>query len=188
MTRVVVTRSVLRTWLLALLGAVLLVPGVQMLVDGELVRLIGQVVYGRPDRVPARGWGEVVWGWILTVGGGGLSTSGLWGLIRPPRLVEADREGIRVAVNGPFRRPLFLPWEQVVDLRVDHGGDAGETFPVLSVVVKDPDLLPERPWGGRRADRWTMLVAASGWTPPAGRLVELVEELRSSEPRRRRLR
>ncbi|MGH8936019.1 MAG: hypothetical protein ACRDXD_07100 [Acidimicrobiia bacterium] len=169
MSRVVVVRSPLRMWLLALLGVPFLVFGTDLLFGGRLLQWLGRLVYqGEPDPFELR---DRIWAGLFLVMGAFLSGWGIKELVWPSRLALAEPGRLCLALGGPFRGLSCLAWTDVTDLQAAEG--------TVRLIVKDPSALPESPWGARWVDQATLEIAAGQWYPPAGVAVERMLRLRA---------
>lgn len=169
MSRVVVVRSPLRMWLLALLGVPFLVFGTDLLFGGRLLQWLGRLVYqGEPDPFELR---DRIWAGLFLVMGAFLSGWGIKELVWPSRLALAEPGRLCLALGGPFRGLSCLAWTDVTDLQAAEGS--------VRLIVKDPSPLPESPWGARWVDQATLEIAAGQWYPPAGVAVERMLRLRA---------
>lgn len=169
MKQVVVVRSPLQMWLLALLGVPFLLFGADLLFGGRLLQWLGRLVYqGEPDPFELR---DRIWAGLFLVVGAFLSGWGVKELVLPSRLALAEPGRLCLALGGPFRSLSCLAWKEVSDLQVVEGR--------VRLIMKDSAPLPENPWGARWVDDNTLEIAAGQWSPPAGVAVERMLRLRS---------
>lgn len=152
----------LRVWATALAGAALLIVGLDVLTRRRLGDALRGILF-RPEDSQVFEPRDVVWAAALVVVGGILAAWGLRELLAPRSPVRADAGGLALALRGPLRRPVVLPWEAVDDVGAARIVDDEEAVPVLWVRVSEPDLLPADPWGARWIDERTVALFASGW-------------------------
>lgn len=120
-------------------------------------------------------------GWALLVGGGAAMAWGLKELISPAVLMRADESGISTRVDGPGNPPRLFPWDQVVEVRSGMVDIDGAEVPVLSMRLRDADVLPADPAGAAIDPPW-MHLFADEWDRPAHQVAPLLDQ-RSNRPR-----
>lgn len=174
MSKLVVTRSAARTWLLTLAGVPFVLLGSELVFGGRLLALLGSLIYGSDP--PAPEWRDAVWGWAFLVVGGVVVAWGLKELIFPSPVLVADERRLCLAVRGPLRPPACLEWEQVVEVREVVVGEGPERSSAVSVLTNDPSLLPDHPWGARWDDGRLVLLAGL-WSLPASQVVAQIRGL-----------
>lgn len=172
----VVRRSALRMWTLAITGVPLVVIATDVLTQRRLTDALRELLF-RPDDTQIFEPRDVIWAWMMLVVAGVAVAFGLKELMFPSAVVRADRHGLRLAVTAPFRRPPLLPWDAVDDIGSGSVEDEGDTLPVLWVRMFDPGLLPDEPWGARWIDEQTIAVLATDWDRTAVRAAEQLAEI-----------
>jgi uncharacterized membrane protein len=163
---VTVERSALKAWLVALLGVPFLLVGVDVLTRRRFYVAFGELIYGT-GQVPPIEPRDQIFGAALLVAGIVMVGFGLRELVLPKKTLQADGDGITLAISGPFRRPIRLPWHQVGDIHADVIEEDDEPVPVLVFEVEDPSLLPEDPWGARWIGEREVALIAADWVLPA---------------------
>lgn len=176
MSPVVVRRSAVRMWGLALGGVALLVVGLDIVTTRRLGDAIRAFAF-QPEDTQAFEPRDVVWAVALLVVGGALAVWGIKELFSPATVLRADGSGLALGIAGPFRRPVRLGWEDVDDIGVARITDEGGKVPAVWVRVFDPGLLPVDPWGARWVDDQTVAVFAEGWDRPPADVVAAVGEI-----------
>ncbi|MFP3915852.1 MAG: hypothetical protein ACLFWM_13315 [Actinomycetota bacterium] len=157
----VVHRSTLRTWLISLAAIPAVVVGADILWRQRIVGWVtDQVFESDPQTLDAR---DEIWAWALVIVGGAIVVWGLKELFLPAPILHTDDEGVHVRMRGPFRGATTLPWFSLHDLDAGTLEDDEEDVEVLIVEVKDTDLLPDNPWGGRRFDDRTVALFTTEW-------------------------
>lgn len=174
-----VERSALKAWLVALLGVPLLLIGFDVLTRRRFYTAFGELIYGT-GQVPPIEPRDEIFAAVLVVAGLIMVGFGLRELIVPKKVVVADEEGITMAITGPFRRPVRVPWHEVRDIRSDVIEEDDEPVPVLIVEVEQPAALPADPWGARRFDEHTVALVAADWVSPARQVALELWKLRRS--------
>lgn len=161
-----VERSALRVWAWALLGVPFVLLGVDVLGEGRFVNLFGTLVYGSESMPPFEprdrlfALATLVAGLILVIWG-------LRELLLPRKVIVADEEGMKLAVAGPLRRGIRVPWDEIESVEATSLDEDGEVVHALLIGLAKPSRLPADPWGARWADRRTLLIEAIGWAHPA---------------------
>ncbi len=176
---IVVRRSALRVWLIALLAAPFWIFGADLIFQQRLLGRLGDLIY--PGDVPAFEARDSWWAWLFLLCGIAVTAWALKELLAPKRIVVASEAGLTLAVAGPFRPRTVLRWDQVLDVKADRAVDDGDVLPVLRLRVASPELLPARPWGARRVGPDTLMILASDWDTQPGDVVDKIRELTSSE-------
>lgn len=170
-------KSAWRVWLLALAGVPFLLVGADLFFEQKLVGAFGDLVYGAED-LPAFEPRDTIIAALFLIGGLTLTLWGLKELVFPKKALVADGEGIRLAVGGPFRPAVLVPWSAVDDIEYVVTEDEGEASPALRVVVGYQGQIPGNPWGARWVNESEILIDVTGWSPPADDIVERIWQLR----------
>lgn len=160
----VVRRSALLMWLLAVSGVPFIIFGVDILFERRLATLLTDYIYPS-ERVTAPPFEthDLAWAWVLLVVGFALTTWALKELIAPRRVVHADHHGVSLAVAGPFSAPAKLPWSAVEGFEASTEIDGGGTFAGLRVGILEEERVPRRPWGARWVEPGVLAIAANEW-------------------------
>lgn len=157
----VVRRSAVRTWLIALAAVPAIVIGIDVIWRQRIVRAVSDFVFDSdPQLLEMR---DTIWAWALVIVGGSLVAWGLKELFAPAAIIRTDTEGIHLRLKGPFRRPVFLPWDALSDV---DGGELEfdeDLVEVLIIETDRGDLLPIDPFAGRRFDTRTLAMYATDW-------------------------
>jgi hypothetical protein len=163
-------------WGVSLLGVPMVVAGVDVLTTNRITNSIRALVFGESNTqtLEVR---DRLWAGALAATGLILILWGLWDLIRPRAVVEADHRRLLLELGGPFARPTEITWEKVEDLGAGVVDDGGTELPVLWLRLNDLDRIPERPWGARRLDDHTLAVLAIDWEIGAHTVAEKLVEI-----------
>jgi hypothetical protein len=159
---VVVKRSAVKMWLLAMAGIPLLVISLDVLTNRRITNWLREIVF-RPEDTQIFEPRDVIFAWAMMLFAGFLVLWGLKELFAPTRVVECRPEGLALKVNGPFRRPTVIPWVNIDDVCGTETVDEGTTVPLLSVRVLDRGDLPDHPWGARWVTSREIALLAEDW-------------------------
>jgi hypothetical protein len=161
----VIYRSTLRTWLISLAAIPAIVIGVDVLRPRRIVGWLTEAIFDSdPQTLEAR---DEIWAWTMVVVGAAVVAWGLKELFFPAPIVRTDENGIHLRVAGPLKPPITLPWASLYDIDAGTLEDDEEEMDVLVIEVKDPTLLPDNPWAGRRVDDRTMALFTAEWDTDA---------------------
>jgi hypothetical protein len=174
-------KSAVKVWLLALLGVPFLLIGADLFFEQKLIGRFGDLVYGS-EELPAFEPRDTILAGLFIVVGSVLVLWGLKELLFPKKVLVADSEGIRLAVAGPFRPSVLIPWESIEDVEFVVVDDEGESRPSVRVEISGTSVLPEYPWGARWEAAGRLRMDATDWSPAADGIVESLWRLRQSSP------
>lgn len=170
----VVHRSTLRTWLISLAAIPAVVVGVDILWRQRIVAWVTDLVFeSDPQTLDSR---DIIWAWALVIVGAAVVVWGLKELFFPAPVLRTDDEGVHIRMSGPFRPPITLPWLSLQDVDAGTLEDDEEEMEVLIVEVKEPDLLPANPWGGRRFDDRTVALFTAEWDTRTDRVAVTIAD------------
>lgn len=159
---VVVRRSALKMWLMALGGIPLLVIAIDVLTTRRITRWLTDIVF-RPEDVQIFEPRDVIYAWVMLLFGALIVIWGLKELFVPTKVVECLEEGLAVRINGPHRPPSLVPWDNIQDVGGADIDDDGDVIPLLIVTVFDRADLPENPWGARWVAERELGIMAQDW-------------------------
>ena len=159
---VVVKRSALRMWLMAMGGIPLLVISLDVLTQRRITRWLTDLMF-RPEDVQIFEPRDVIFAWVMFLFGALLVIWGLKELFVPTKVVECRDDGLAIRVNGPFRGPAVIPWENIRDVGGADIEDEGDVIPLLIVTVFSRDGLPDNPWGARWVSEKELGMMAQDW-------------------------
>jgi hypothetical protein len=171
--------SAWKVWLLALLGVPFLLIGADFFFQQKLIGVFRELIYGT-EELPAFEPRDQIFAALFVVVGVALVVWGLKELVFPKKVFVADDQGIRLAVAGPFRPPVLVPWGALKDLSYEVIDSEGDRLPTILIEVEDWAGLPERPWGARWIGAGALLIETVGWSPPAVDIVDSLVRLRQS--------
>lgn len=145
---VVVKRSALKMWLMAMGGIPLLVISLDVLTERRITRWLTDIMF-RPEDVQIFEPRDVIFAWVMLLFGALLVVWGLKELFVPTKVIECNQDGMAIRVNGPFRSPAVIPWDNIRDVGGADIEDEGDVIPLLVLTVFSREGLPDNPWGAR---------------------------------------
>ena len=171
--------SAWKVWLLAILGVPFLLLGADFFLEQKLIGVFRNLIYGT-EELPAFEPRDTVLAVLFLLVGAALILWGLKELVFPKKILVANRKGVLLAVAGPFRPPVLIPWSLISDVSYGVIDDEGDDRPSVLIEVTERAELPEHPWGARWVGSGALLVDTAGWSPPAVDIVESLWRLRQS--------
>jgi len=160
---VVVQRSAMRMWLLAIGGIPLLVISVDVLTNRRITNWLREIVFN-PNDTQIYEPRDVIWAWAMLLFSAFLVLWGLKELFKPTKVIEARQEGLAVRLRGPLVKADVIPWANVVDIRAGEIVDEGDILLLLRVRVLSRESLPENPWGARWVESRVLGILAEDWS------------------------
>jgi hypothetical protein len=161
--RVVVRRSAVKMWLLAIGAIPLLVISIDVLTQRRITKWLQGLIFPRPEDLQIYEPRDVIWAWGLVLFAGILILWGLKELFVPTSVVECRDAGLAVKLRGPLRGEDLIPWANVADLAGGEIEDEGDVLPVLQIKLLGRGDLPEHPWGARWVDARVLGILAQDW-------------------------
>lgn len=172
---VVVRRSALKMWLMAMGGIPLLVISLDVLTERRITRWLTDLIF-RPEDVQIYEPRDVIFAWAMFLFGALLVVWGLKELFVPTKVLECRDEGLAVKIHGPFRGPSLLSWNNIRDVGGSEVDDDGDIIPLLVVSVFDRDDLPRNPWGARWVAERELGIMAQDWEEDPQRVAERIAD------------
>ncbi len=182
---VVVRRSALRMWLLALGGIPLLIISLDVLTERRITRWLTDLMF-RPEDVQIYEPRDVIFAWVMFGFGAFFVLWGLKELFVPTKVVECTDDGLHLRVNGPFRPPSVIAWENIRDVGGADIEDEGDTVPLFVVGVFEREGLPDNPWGARWVGERDLGVLAEDWADDPQDVAEQVADYAVDAAKRER--
>lgn len=170
---VVVQRSTLRMWLLAMGGIPLLVIAVDVLTNRRITNWLRELIFN-PNDTQIFEPRDVIWAWAMCLFAAFLVGWGLKELFLPTKVLVATDQGVAVRLRGPRGGPDLIPWGDILDAEGSRlGGEEGDpVVPVLLFHLSRRGDLPELPWAARWVGPTTLAVLAEEWAVPPPRVAE----------------
>lgn len=173
--RVVVQRSAVRMWLLAIGSIPLLVISVDVLTNRRITNWLREMVFN-PNDTQIYEPRDVIWAWAMLLFSGFLILWGLKELFVPTRVIEARSEGLAVRLRGPLAKADIIPWENVIDIRPGEIMDEGDVLILLEISLLTRGDLPDHPWGARWVETRVLGMLAQDWATPPAKVAEQIAE------------
>jgi hypothetical protein len=172
---VVVQRSAVRMWLLAIGGIPLLVISVDVLTNRRLTNSLREIVFN-PNDTQIYEPRDVIWAWAMLLFSSFLVLWGLKELFMPTKVVECREVGLAVRLRGPLAKANVIPWENVVEIEPGEIMDEGDVLLLLKIKLLTRGDLPEHPWGARWVETRVLGVLAEDWANPPAKVAEQIAE------------
>ena len=123
---------------------------------------------------------DVLYAWLAFAFGLLFVIWGLKELVSPTSVVETTDEGLALRLGSPFSPATLIPWSQILDVSSEEADDEGTRVPLLVLLVRSRDGIPDNPWAGRWLSDDRLGVLADNWEEPpdivAGRIIEVARE------------
>ena len=181
--KVVVRRSAIKMWLLAIGAIPLLVISLDVLVNRRIANWLRELVF-RPEDTQIYESRDVIWAWVMLLFAGTLILWGLKELFFPTKVIECREKGLAVKLRGPFRSPNVIAWSNIVDIGAGEIEDEGDVLPLLSIQLFGRLDLPDHPWGARWVESRVLGVLAQDWSESPEGVAKRVSEFAVSAARR----
>lgn len=171
----VVRRSALRMWLLAIGGIPLLIISLDVLTERRITRWLTDIIF-RPEDVQIFEPRDVIYAWVMFLFSAFLVLWGLKELFLPTKVVECTDDGLALKINGPFRSSSLIPWENVKDVGGADIEDEGDMVPLLVISVFGRENLPDYPWGARWVEELSLGILAEDWSDDPETVAERIAD------------
>ena len=182
---VVVRRSALRMWLMAMGGIPLLVIALDVLTERRITRWLTDLVF-RPEDVQIYEPRDVIFAWVMLLFGALFVGWGLKELFMATKVVECREEGLALKINGPFRGPSVIVWDNVRDVGGADIDDEGDLVPLLVVTVFTREGLPDNPWGARWVEERALGLMAQDWGEDPQEVAERIADFAVDAAKRKK--
>jgi hypothetical protein len=182
---VVIRRSALKMWLMAIGGIPLLIISLDVLTERRITRWLTDLIF-RPEDVQIYEPRDVIFAWAMFLFASFLVVWGLKELFVPTKVMEATDEGLKIKVSGPFRPPSLIAWDNIRDVGGADIEDEGDVIPLFVIGVFDRTGLPDNPWGARWVDERDLGILAEDWGDDPQEVAEKVADFAVEAVKRRR--
>lgn len=179
---VVVKRSALKMWLMALGGIPLLVIALDVLTNRRIANYLREILF-RPEETQIYEPRDVIWAWVMLGFAAFVILWGLKELFVPTKVIECRPEGLALKIRGPFRGPAVVPWKQVVDVDRYEMEEEGRKFPHLLLEFTTAEGLPDEPWGARWVGETWLAVLAEDWSDDPMKVAEQIADYAVAQAR-----
>ncbi len=159
----VLKRSALKMWLMAMAGIPLLVISLDVLTNRRITNWLREIVF-RPEDTQIYEPRDVIWAWAMALFAGFIVLWGLKELFIPTKVIECRDEGLALKLSGPFRQPSLILWDDIDDVAGGQIDDEGDVVPLLLISVLRRQGLPANPWGARWVKDDQLGVLAEDWS------------------------
>lgn len=181
--RVVVQRSPIRMWLLAIGGIPLLVIAVDVLTNRKITNWFRELIFN-PNDTQIYEPRDVIWAWALLLFSGFLVLWGLKELFIPTKVIEARDQGLAIRLRGPFFKPDLVPWANIVDIAPGEILDEGDILLLLRITLVTRGGLPQHPWSGRWLEPRVLGLLAEDWSKAPAEVADELAEFAVEAARR----
>jgi hypothetical protein len=169
----VVRRSALKMWLMAMAGIPLLIISLDVLTNRRITNWLRELIF-RPEDTQIYEPRDVIWAWAMALFAGFIVLWGLKELFLPTKVIEATDKGLSLKVSGPFRPVTVVPWDLVDDVLGIDMEDDGDTIAMLSIRLLSRGDLPENPWGARWVRERELALLAEDWSEPPQEIADQI--------------
>ncbi|MXZ69706.1 MAG: hypothetical protein F4Z17_12270 [Acidimicrobiia bacterium] len=163
-------------WSLALVGALLILHGGGLLFSWSPTRTVLDLIYPNQDP-PGIETRDMGWATMFLIVGVILVVWTCVRLVSRRPVLRADGDGLALAVRGPFRRAVTVPWSEVDSVSATTVSDDYGDVPALLIRLVDPSRIGPNPWGARWMEPSTLSVSAPDWKQHPQRVAERLQEV-----------
>lgn len=163
-------------WSLALVGALLILHGGGLLFGWSPTRTLLGLIYPNEDDLPGFETRDMGWAAMFLIVGVILVVWTCVRLVSRRPVLRADGDGLALAVRGPFRRAVTVPWSEVDSVSTTTVSDDYGDVPALLIGVADPGRIGPNPWGARWMEPSTLSVSAPDWKRHPQRVADRLQE------------
>ena len=185
----VVKRSGLKMWLMALGAIPLLIISLDVLTNRRITEWLTEIIF-RPEDIQIYEPRDVIWAWVMAIFSGFIVLWGLKELFVPTKVVECRHEGLAFKLGGPFRPSSVVPWDELDDVSGGVVVDEEEEMKVLMVKVLTREHLPTHPWGARWVEPDKLAILAQDWSDDpddiASQIIDYAVEVAKEDTRAER--
>ncbi len=176
MKPVVVRRSAVRMWAMAIGGIPLVILGVDVLTQRRITDALREILF-RPEDTQIFEARDVIWAIVILAVGLLFAVWGVKELLFPSLVLRADAEGLTLNVRGPFQPAVLVPWAQIDDIGTGTVDDDGAFLEVLWIRFLAGHRVPSEPWGSRWLEPSTLALLSGDWEIRPSEIVESVIDI-----------
>ena len=169
----VVRRSALKMWLMAMGGIPLLIISLDVLTNRRITNWLREIIF-RPEDTQIYEPRDVIWAWAMALFAAFIVLWGLKELFLPTKVVEATDRGLSLKLRGPFRPATLGPWDLIDDVRGAEIEDDGDMIAMLSIRLLGRADLPDNPWGARWVGERELALLAEDWSEPPQEIADQI--------------
>lgn len=181
--KVVVQRSAVKMWLLAIGGIPLLVIAVDVLTNRRITNWLRELIFN-PSDTQIYEPRDVIWAWAMLFFSSFLVLWGLKELFVPTKVIQGRDQGLAVRLRGPLHKSDLIPWGNVVDISAGEIMDEGDILLLLRIKLLTRGDLPEHPWGARWVEPRVLGVLAEDWAMAPARVADQLADYAVDAARR----
>ena len=182
---VVVRRSAVKMWLMAMGGIPLLIISLDVLTERRITRWLTDIIF-RPEDVQIYEPRDVIFAWAMFIFAVFLVSWGLKELFWPTKVLECTDEGLSMKVRGPLKPPSVISWDNIRDVGGADIEDEGDVIPLFVIGVFNRGELPDNPWGARWVDERDLAILAEDWSEDPQDVAEQVADYAVEAVKRQR--
>ncbi|MDE0137767.1 MAG: hypothetical protein OXM57_01865 [bacterium] len=164
-------------WSLGLVGALLILHGGGLLFGWLPTSTLLGLIYPNEDDLPGLETRDMGWAAMFLIVGVLLVVWTSVRLVSRRPVLRADRDGLGLAVRGPFRRTVTVPWSEVDSVSATTVSDGYGDVPALLIRLADPSRIGSNPWGARWMEPSTLSVNAPDWKRHPQSVVDRLREV-----------
>ncbi|MDE0377000.1 MAG: hypothetical protein OXK16_13710 [bacterium] len=172
----VVRRRLGGRWSLGLVGALLILHGGGLLFGWSPTSTVLGLIYPNEDDLPGIETRDMGWAAMFLIVGVLLIVWVSVRLVSRRPVLRADPSGLALAVGGPFRRAVTVPWSEVDGVSATTASDDYGDVPALLVNLADPSRIGPNPWGARWIEPSILSISAPDWTQHPRSVVDQLGE------------
>ena len=172
----VVRRRLGGRWSLGLVGALLILHGGGLLFGWSPTSTVLGLIYPNEDDLPAIETRDMGWAAMFLIVGVLLIAWVSVRIVSRRPVLWADGDGLALAVRGPFRRAVTVPWSEVASVSATTVSDDYGDVPALLIRLAGPGRIGPNPWGARWMEPFTLSVSAPDWKRHPQRVADRLHE------------
>ena len=169
-------------WSLGLVGALLILHGGGLLFGWSPTSTVLGLIYPNEDDLPGIETRDMGWAAMFLIVGVILIVWTSVRIVSRRPVLRADRSGLALAVGGPFRRAVTVPWSEVDGVSATTVSDDYGDVPALLIHLADRSRIGPNPWGARWIEPSTLSLTAPDWKLHPRSVADRLGELAATGP------